>query len=193
MSDREHAQLILRGYELPLVESNIGFINATATNLTWKNINLRTLLGAMYDKYDTFNLTIKYIGTSKATSLLNANYGNSDPDNLNVCLNINGLPFINQTYMQSHGCNATNAILGIYTFPATVTTSQQCFYSSNYLTFGKYQELVNINIYYTRVADGLIPVTITAFPEIIFILDIFGIDKPVNNINGTRMNISSSR
>ena len=62
MSDREHAQLILRGYELPLVESNIGFINATATNLTWKNINLRTLLGPMYDKYDTFNLTIKYIG-----------------------------------------------------------------------------------------------------------------------------------
>ena len=184
MSDREHAQLNLRGYDLPSVENNLGVANGSNSNYLWKIINLRTLLGPIYDKYDSFNLTLKYIASSSNIFTLPAN-------DANVFLNITGLPFLNNTYQQSHFCNTSVAVLGTYNFPLVIgQTSNTCFYSSNYITFGKNQELVNINIFYNKILDGSIS---SQFPGAVFILDIFGIDKEVNNINGTRMNIASSR
>ena len=183
MSDKQHAQLVLRGYDITLNENNIGFTTtANNINFTFKNINLRTVLGNMYDKYDMFNLTVKYIGVSKLSAVF------ADNDNSNVILNISGLPFINQTYLHSRFCNTTNAVLGLFSFPTTAgQPSSQCFYSSNFLTFGKNQELVNINIFYTRVYDGAVPAAGVAYPEPVFVLDIFGIDKEDGNKNGMRL------
>jgi len=124
MSDKQHAQLVLRGYDLSTTETNIGVANATNTNYTWKNINLRTVLGPMYDKYDVFNLTLKYIAASQTTAGLGA-------DGSNVIMNISGLPFLNQTYLQSHNCNTNTAVLGTYAYPtASAISSNTCFYSS---------------------------------------------------------------
>ena len=183
MSDKQHAQLVLRGSDID--EINTGVSNLTNSILLWRNINLRTVLGDMYDKYDLFNLTVKYIGSGK----LNPVFDNID--NSNIIININGLPFINQTYNHSRFCNTSNAVLGLYTIPNTLNSvSSQCFYSSNYLTFGKNQELVNINIYFTRIVDNdPPPVSIAncSYPEFVFILDIFGIDKEDGNKNGMRL------
>ena len=139
----------------------------------------------MYDKYDIFNLTVKYIATSKLEVL----FGNSD--NTNVIMNISGLPFINQTYYQGRFCNVSSVVLGAFNFANTVgAVNNQCFYSSNFLTFGKNQELVNINIFYTRVVDNALPPTNNVsckYPVPVFILDIFGIDKEEGNKNGMRL------
>ena len=185
MSDKQHAQLVLRTSDINTNESNIGLSNTTNSILLWKNINLRTVLGDMYNKYDLFNLSLKYIGSSDLDPVF------TDIDNSNIIININGLPFINQTYRHSHFCNTSNAVLGLYTIPNTLNSvSSQCFYSSNFLTFGKNQELVNINIYFTRIVDNdPPPVSIAncSYPEFVFILDIFSIDKEDGNKNGMRL------
>ena len=126
MSDKQHAQLVLRTSDINTNESNIGVSNTTNSILLWKNINLRTVLGDMYNKYDLFNLSLKYIGSSDLDPVF------SDIDNSNIIININGLPFINQTYNHSRFCNTSNAVLGLYTISNTLNSvSSQCFYSSN--------------------------------------------------------------
>ena len=109
MSDKQHAQLVLRGSDIPAVENSAGFTTTTTNfNFTWENINFRTVLGDMYDKYDIFNLTVTYIATSKLSVVF------ADADNTNVIMNISGLPFIKQTYNQSRFCNGTSAVLGSF-------------------------------------------------------------------------------
>lgn len=78
---------------------------------TWNNINLRYLMGNMYDKYEKFNLCLVNISTGAS----NATLGNST-DDLNVSVNISGLPFINQTYNSSTGNNGSNATITTFQF-----------------------------------------------------------------------------
>ena len=104
MSDKQHSQLILRGCDLLVANSTVGSVSTGNLNFTWTNINLRTVLGPLYEKYDEFNLTLKYIATgANPKSFLTA-------DNCNVLLNISGLPFLNQTYNQPRNCNGTTAV-----------------------------------------------------------------------------------
>lgn len=188
MSNLENASLILKGYDLTSTENNFGVCNSLNTSFTWKNINLRTVLGNMYDKYDTFNICLNTICCSTPPANLGVSYGNSDINNLHVIINISGLPFINQTYSQSNNRNTSSTPIGAFTFPtATTQVGLQSFYSSNVATFGKSQELCNITISYSKVLDGLSPTSNLAFPEPVFIFDIIGIDKERGNLNGSRL------
>jgi hypothetical protein len=58
---------------------------------TWHNINLRTILGDMWDKYDLFNLSLVELCTSKCETI-------DDPDDLSLKIMISGLPFVNTGY-----------------------------------------------------------------------------------------------
>ena len=56
MTSQEKALLVLKTSDLTYNTSNsIGTANATGTKCTWNNINLRVLLGNLYDTYDRFN------------------------------------------------------------------------------------------------------------------------------------------
>ena len=48
MTNLQNASLVL--------STNNGTSNTTRTSTTWTNIDLRTLLGDMYNKYDMFNI-----------------------------------------------------------------------------------------------------------------------------------------
>jgi hypothetical protein len=53
MSDLRNAALVLRTSDLTVGQtSSVGELAADKTSMTWYNINLRTLLGDMYDDYD---------------------------------------------------------------------------------------------------------------------------------------------
>ena len=43
------------------VDNQYGTIANNRCNLTWKNVNMRQVLGPMYDKYETFNLYLYQI------------------------------------------------------------------------------------------------------------------------------------
>jgi hypothetical protein len=187
MSNNACATLILRTSDISSTPSTVGSSNTNKSQLGWININLRTLLGDLYDKYDTFNLCLNSISCSTPAEALGADYGNDDINNLNHLVSIGGLPFINQTYSQSLRCNSNLAPLGVFIYPsATTTVGYRVYNDSGILTFGKSQEQCNININLTRVSDGASPVSTNAFPSTIFMFSIVGVDKKDSN-NGSRI------
>jgi hypothetical protein len=100
-----------------VLSTNNGTTNASRTSTTWSNINLRSLLGDMYDKYDTFNLCLNTVATGVSQS-----YYNASPNDLQVLLRIQGLPFLNNTYNIGNTYNANNNICTIGTFTFNTTT-----------------------------------------------------------------------
>jgi hypothetical protein len=186
MFNRECASLILRTNDLTAGATNaVGSADTSLTNFTWNNINLRTLLGAMYDKYDKFCLVPVYIQSANGSS----NFG-SLPDDKVCSININGLPFINNNYNFPTLTNQSSAVFNVVRFITNSTTSTPYTYG-NILTFTKNQELVNINIFYQRInknAAGNYSIqTAFAFPHCIFTFNIYGIPKDVGDINASRM------
>jgi hypothetical protein len=149
--------------------------NAVLTSHTWKNINLRTLMGNdMYDKYDLFML--KPLLQATAANQPSA-WGNSLDDRLTV-LNIQGLPFKN--YFNSSTLTTTSSAIfnTLLTRLAGVATTTN---SGSILTFGKYQELVDLTIFYSRLtkntAGNYQTQTTNPFPHFVFSFEIYGIPK----------------
>jgi hypothetical protein len=174
MSNLQNATLLLKTYEGCTLTQN----NAV---LVWNNINLRTLLGDMYDKFDLFNLQLNSIAQCVPTATLGA----SD-DIRNVTMNISGLPFINQTYSVSKRTNTSESILTTFKFFNTSGTVQ-IYNNNSILTFGKNQDQANIQINYKQVVDGVIPVPDNAFPAMTFQFSIYGVESTKHDITKDRL------
>jgi hypothetical protein len=187
MSDSiEQATLILRSGDLIRNAVNqYGSCDINFTNFTWNNINLRTLLGHMYDKYDLFNICLANI--TQATGA--GNFGDTD-DDIIVQIYLKGLPFINQTYSVPDCCNngGIGTVIAIYPFSYVGCSSFNYNHFHN-ATFSKNQEQCNINIYYQRLYPELGSFNVNTtnpFPEVIFRFKIYGIEKTENK-NGGRI------
>jgi len=181
----ETSQLVLRTIDLePANNANgqRGTINGSNFRMTWNNVNLRLLLGPMYEKYDLFNLVLKTvsmgnIGGAKVGANLDSN---------NVLLNISGLPFINQTY-DVYGGIRQIATLGTFQVASSTFTNKD-YFDNVALTFGKSQDSCNITINYTKANDNAEPdVSFLAFGDAVFIFSIIGIPKEEGNKNGSRL------
>ena len=187
MTDFAIATLYLKSSDLSTTENANGLASASNSVLRWNNINLRTLLGDMYDEYETFNLSLTSISSSKTPAGLGASFGNSDINNLLLTLYIEGLPFINNTYDVAKRGNTGRAMLGIFTYPSTnATVNIRVYNQSGTLTFGKSQEQCNITLSFKRVSDDLTPETTDAFPNTNFTFFINGIRK-ASTTNSTRI------
>ena len=103
MSNLKNCSLVLNTYNATA--------NTAKTSFTWSNINLRTLLGDMFDKYETFNLCLNTIHTSVPTALYALN-----TDDSNVFIKVSGLPFINNTYDVKGGNNTNASVIATYQF-----------------------------------------------------------------------------
>jgi hypothetical protein len=173
MSNLQIASLVLRSSDLPAAGTynQSGGSDTYRLTQTWNNINLRTLLGDMYDKYDLFNICLNTITTASAL----ANTGTSNDDR-NVIVKLSGLPFINQTYSVKNNCNTAVCPISSFLFISNTSTTQ-LFYSNNCYTFGKSQQSCNLTIQYGRVSDDALPATGVAYPNMVFIFDIVGVSK----------------
>ena len=187
---QETASLVLKSSDLTLNSSTaIGTSDQYGLTLTWNNINLRTVLGDMYDKFDRFNLCLNTVASSIAGA-----YGGSLQERCNF-ITVSGLPWTNNTYYQSNGFNSNAAVIGSICVPASVTgppavESQitQYFYSNNTATFGKNQDICNITISIKKILDDASPLTANAFPKMIFIFDIEGVEAyKVKDITDARI------
>jgi hypothetical protein len=181
MSNLQIASLVLRSSDLTLnTSTQYGTCDQYRLTQTWNNINLRTLLGDMYDKYDLFNICLNTISTA-AAGANTAPLGGGFADNLNVVVKLSGLPFVNQTYSVKQGCNTNICPISTFLFVNSGTanniTTTQLFFSNNCYTFGKSQQSCNLTIQYGRILDDVLPTTIYAYPNMIFIFDIVGVSK----------------
>ena len=171
MSER-NASLVLKTYDLTINSTtNVGFCDLNRTSFTWYGINLRTLLGDMYDDYERFNLCLNTISTSLAS-----NSAFTSEEDRQVLIKVSGLPFINNTYDVKNGHNQLSAVITTFTFIKN-NVATQYFYNNSVATFGKNQDICDINITYSRISDGVLPTTnvIYPFPQVVFIFDIFGV------------------
>jgi hypothetical protein len=180
MEEKRSCRLVLKTSDLTTnASTNIGTCDQFRTSFTWNNINLRMLLGDMYDQYDYFNISL----ISISSSLTQALAAGATADDKIVFVKMSGLPFINQTFQQSTGNNGTFAYVSTLSIPLTANTSTQ-FYNNlgNVCTFNKDQDQCNINISFFRVLDDTKPALNAGNinPQFSFIFVITGINKPDN-------------
>ncbi len=110
------------------------------TTCTWNNINLRTVLGTMYDKYDIFNLELNSVSHSFTQGALGLS-----PDDTLLFIQLSGLPLINNTYNIATKHNTNSTILA----PFEIIENNiffKIYANSSKVTFGKNSEQVNITI-----------------------------------------------
>jgi len=106
MTSQEKATLVLKTSDLTFGQSNsVGSANATGTQCTWNNINLRVLLGNLYDKYSRFNLCLNTFTTGPLTGAV------SDADT-GTYISLSGLPFVNNTYAVKTNSLSREAFIG---------------------------------------------------------------------------------
>ena len=132
-----------------IYSSQYGSFNKQLSSFTWNNINLRVLLGDMYDMYDEFNLCLNQMSTSALgpDTLI---------DNRSCYIKMAGLPWINQSYNFKSGNNGTMATIGTFTFGLSGSNTRSQFFNDSFLTFGKSQEQCNLTLEYYRIVDDLL-------------------------------------
>ena len=193
MNNQLSSTLVLQTADLTVDSTNnIGICDANKTNFTWINLNLRTLLGDMYDKYDRFAIVPIKCHTGNVG--VATGFGATEYDRV-VSLNISGLPFTNNVYDTALKTNSNHITFQTLYINNTASTNSSVN-GGSILTFTKNQELVNLNIYYKRLTKNgntppnydIISGTV-AYPDAIFIFNIYGIDKHdrVADLNSSRM------
>lgn len=178
MEDKRSVRLVLKTSDLTINSSTtVGQCDQFRTSFTWYNINLRNLLGDLYNQYDYFNLSL----ISLSSSVASASAGSGTPDDRLIYIKLGGLPFIGQNYNQKSGNSGGLTTIGTFQIPTTAITSNQ-FYnnSANVCTFNKDQDLCNFSISFFRVIDDTKPALTIANPQFAFIFTIIGIDNPNN-------------
>lgn len=171
MSTLRHASLVLKTSDFAVNTLNsFGFCDSVKARITWNNINLRSLLGDMYDAYDSFNLCLNTIATTKA--------GVIDASNQDLYVRISGLPWSNQCYNVKNGSNGSSTILGAFNY-LSGASQVQYYYSNSIATFSKNQDICNITIEFVRISDDILgaPSGQVAYPNTIIILDIVGVKE----------------
>ena len=165
------------------------YVNWANTSFGWDSVNMRTILGDMYDKYDTFNLSLCSISTTSApTDCVYGGVSQGNYDGLYVLMNMSGLSFKNQTYNVKTGNMCPSIVLLPFTLPALKNTSTKNNYTGYIYTFEKSQDLCNINIWYSRISDGFAVGGIinggstyfpsaVPYPYTVFTFDIVGVEK----------------
>ena len=182
MNSTPSSTLVLKVSDLTAnASNNIGICNAYRTDMTWNNINLRTLLGDLYDKYDLFNLCLKNIVVATSTAA-----SGTLSDDKTILINLGGLPFVNQTYNQATNTNLSSIVLSPFIMASGGPSFNQITNLKQF-TFSKNQDICNIRINYTKVLDGAIPTGTASYPNYVFIFDIYGIPRDEGNKNSTRM------
>ena len=124
--------------------------NAKMSSMTWKNINLRDILGDMYQKYEYFNICLNTVSTSQANVIDN------NTDTRNVSLRLSGLNFNNQGYVsKSLTNNGNSTLIGTFNFIPNASSAQY-YYGCNIATFRKSSDIVDIKIEYPRILDDIV-------------------------------------
>jgi hypothetical protein len=149
------------------LSSQYGSVNQDRNDFTFNNIDFKTILGTMYEKYDRFNLKLSSIMVSASTG-----FGTTAEDRV-LKVNISGLAFSNSGYRQIGNSNYTT--VGSIVLQQS-TASFGYFNDDNVFSIYKPMPLNNIRIYLTKLNDSK-PSNIagTLYPNLDFYFRVYGI------------------
>lgn len=135
----ETANLVLRS-------TNANTTEANNQGFTWNNIDMRKVLGDMYDRYSVFKLTF--------VSWEQSNIGTfTTLDEAIVFLNMTGLEWENATYDFATKTQSNTAKVSII-YIADGTQTVQPPFTTLGLTFRKNKPFCNIRLNFTKTLDG---------------------------------------
>ena len=119
------------------ISNDYGICDANGCYVIWKNVNIRTCLGKLYNKYDKYNL--------KMTSIqIRHNALNSQTFDCHFVVYMSGLPFSN--YNTSLGPN-NGAALGCVNFNSGSSVGNTTSFTSGLVSFDKpLQDVINITV-----------------------------------------------
>ena len=199
--EQETACLILNTFDISSSTTATVFYNLTVDNqygtiannrctLTWKNIDMRRVLGVMYDKYETFNMYLYQVsqGVAFTASPTTGIYALVD-------IRIKGLQFLNNGYNAISRNNTNTAFLTSYVLNLTTATTGTGtvtpMFNPTIITFGKSADCVDITIDMKCTQNQAYPTLVsnTSFGTFIFMFKFYGIPTRQQNLitNGSRM------
>ena len=188
MSYQEIACLVLKTNILPMDGStnSYGTSNTKNTSFTWTNINLRTLLGDMFDKYDRYLLLLQNISHAKSRDFIKVGDTSADADNRGILINMSGLSFVNSTYVQKLQSNSGGLIVCPFIFISNNVQSQ-LYNNFAVSSFIKQNDNVNISINYTIINDDS-AASAVVYPHTVFIFNIVGLEEyRIKDVMNTRL------
>ncbi len=161
-----------------------GSVNDGRTEYTFNNINLRTCLGDMYDKYDLFNLKLDRITMSNVGVEADIEGGDgftylfgTDYEDRTVSIEMSGFNLINNSYDSKYSNNTNSTTIATYVFAYQNAITN--YNNDAIVTIGKSSEFCTVTFKYLTVHAGLPPdVGLGAhFPNMIYHFSLFGIPK----------------
>ena len=151
------------------VVNKYGALNNIKTDMVWNNIDFKTILGDMYDKFTKFNVKLCSVNYAQQ-----AVYGTTLNDR-NLSINMYGLPFSNCTYETKQNSNGSFFNSGSLTLVQNVA-GQVYLQDSNMMTIYSPYVQQTIRICLTLI-DGSIPNTGvgTIYPHLCFYFRVYGV------------------
>jgi hypothetical protein len=142
-------------------------VNTFGSNVTWSNINLKALLGTLYNKYTKFKICL--------TSYANVNTTANVTADRYLQVYMSGLNWINQGYTYTINGNINSTII------ATVDITSASGRAINYtgevgnVFYMKNQTSTDITISFTRVSDNVLN-TAQNYGNSVYCFSIYGIE-----------------
>jgi hypothetical protein len=158
------------------VATDTGFVTNNRCTYTWYNVDLRKIIGPMYDKYEEFNISLNTFGLGSNGTF---------PTSLSYYIKLSGLSFFN-TQSPSVICNCVKV---------AVSTSQITTFPNSLIhTFRKSTEKINLTIDIHMITSDTYPPFTSAgqiFGHTAYIFNISGVEKYTgeNNSVDTRLRI----
>jgi len=154
------------------VYNTYGFSSSTNNLFIWTNFNLKQALGTLWDKYDTYRLTLM---VSAATALSGTPATNDDKLPL---IKLTGFQYLNCNYDQRTGQKTPYTYVGVQSFLQSNFASSQFYNFTNSITILKGDPFINIQIELEKVSNNTLATTsVGTFPQQAFIFRIDGIPK----------------
>lgn len=188
MSWRENTNLYLNTQliDVDYTKANVenekgGWINNR--QVFWFNINFKTLLGDLYDKYDTFNMSLIF---SHIFAPANNNFTG------NCYFNVAGLDFVNNGYNQITQNNRNSAVLRYHT---SLQASGQVYGGERdafVVTFRKPNQNVRLEFFHTQIVTNEITPSNVVFGTANLFFNIRPCVKPslfANNLSDFHSNL----
>ena len=125
-----------------VVDNTYGNITALGGVVTWRRVNIRTCLGGLYNKYNSFNLKL-----TSAQIRQNQLTTNGDIFDAQYVIYMSGLPFSSGSCYSTRFGPTNQAALACVNFDSSATAGVTNAFTSGLVTFDKpLQDVIDITI-----------------------------------------------
>lgn len=155
----ESATLVLRSVNANV---NVGGFN---NDVSFNNINIKTLLGSMWQKYRKFKLIMTAFGSGPQAGISDVNRF--------VNVYVDGLRWVHSSYDTSVSANRTRALVGTSEFATTGRTIN--YVNESGFMFDNQQTTATLRLTLTRITDDTLQAT--QYSNWVCVFSIYGIEE----------------